>query len=360
MPKSQLTWEATWTEPITMAALTRRLYEEGAGKEDLVALLKDRDRELVERFCGPWYHPLEDARFERAGTRVRQRLGTRFGIVSLNSTYNVTFNGSGLPLGTIWSVVINGTSFPSTGSELSVDAPNGTYAFTVGPVPGYVPIPRVGGFRVSGQALSVGIAFSPFRYLATFTEKGLAPGRNWSVVLDGKGEWTTGADVKLDLPNGSQSWSLGPVQGFHPSPTSGTVSILGADVRQNVTFQVVEYPVRIYEAGLSPGTNGSVIFAGEALVSTGPSLGTLEPNGTFAFTMGTVQGYVPSPREGMLVVNGDAVALVINYTAVPPSSPSAVGIDRDLALVVVLVLLIAANLVLSFPRKRRRLDGPPR
>ncbi len=83
MPKSQLTWEATWTEPITMAALTERLYEEGAGKEDLVALLKDRDRELVEKYCGPRYHPPEGARYGRSGTRERTRLGRWLGIISI-------------------------------------------------------------------------------------------------------------------------------------------------------------------------------------------------------------------------------------------------------------------------------------
>lgn len=84
MPKSQLTWNVTWSEPITIAALTERLHEVGAGREDLAALLKDRDRELVEQRCGPWYHPLENARFERKGTKKRT-LGTRFGKITVKA-----------------------------------------------------------------------------------------------------------------------------------------------------------------------------------------------------------------------------------------------------------------------------------
>ncbi len=78
MPKSQLEWSVDWSEPITLAALTQRIYEEGLGRADLVALLEDRDRELCNELCGPWYHPRTESRYRRAG-RKRRLLGTRFG-----------------------------------------------------------------------------------------------------------------------------------------------------------------------------------------------------------------------------------------------------------------------------------------
>ena len=70
MPRSQLQWTVDWTRPITLAALTQRIYEEGLGRADLVALLEDRDRELMDELCGPWYHPREDRRYRRAGRRA--------------------------------------------------------------------------------------------------------------------------------------------------------------------------------------------------------------------------------------------------------------------------------------------------
>lgn len=54
MPKSQLEWSVDWTRPITLAAPTQRIYEEGLGRADRVALLEDRDRELCNELCGPW------------------------------------------------------------------------------------------------------------------------------------------------------------------------------------------------------------------------------------------------------------------------------------------------------------------
>ncbi len=82
MPKSQLEWSVDWTEPITLAALTQRIYEEGLGRADLVALLEDRDRELCNELCGPWYHPRKVGRYRRAGRKWRL-LGTRFGKISV-------------------------------------------------------------------------------------------------------------------------------------------------------------------------------------------------------------------------------------------------------------------------------------
>ena len=82
MPKSQLEWRVDWTEPITLAALTQRIYEEGLGRADLVALLEDRNRELCDDLCGPWYHPRKDSGYRRVG-RKRRTLGTRFGIITV-------------------------------------------------------------------------------------------------------------------------------------------------------------------------------------------------------------------------------------------------------------------------------------
>ncbi|MGB6442657.1 MAG: hypothetical protein WBF81_05100 [Thermoplasmata archaeon] len=81
MPKSQLEWSVDWTRPITLAALTQRIYEEGLGRADLVALLEDRDRELCNELCGPWYHPRRESRYRRAGRKGR-KLGTRFGRIA--------------------------------------------------------------------------------------------------------------------------------------------------------------------------------------------------------------------------------------------------------------------------------------
>ena len=64
--------------------------------------------------------------------------------------YRVTFHETGLPSGTLWSVTLNGITESSTGNSISFWDPNGTYAFTVGPVTGYAPQPSLGAVLVSG------------------------------------------------------------------------------------------------------------------------------------------------------------------------------------------------------------------
>ena len=77
--------------------------------------------------------------------------------LSLNTTvtkvYRVVFNENGLPSGTTWSVILNGTTRPSTGN-ISFTILNGTYSYSIGSVPGYS-ILSVLGYNESSGYLTV-------------------------------------------------------------------------------------------------------------------------------------------------------------------------------------------------------------
>lgn len=64
-------------------------------------------------------------------------------------TYSVAFKESGLPTGTNWSVLLNGTTEFSAEPSMTVLEPNGTYAYTAVAL-GYTPIP--GSLSVSGSS----------------------------------------------------------------------------------------------------------------------------------------------------------------------------------------------------------------
>jgi hypothetical protein len=70
-------------------------------------------------------------------------------------TYSVTFTESGLPGGTSWSVTMNGVTDSTTGKTITFSEPNGTYAYTVGPVSGCNRSPTSGTVTVNGAAVSV-------------------------------------------------------------------------------------------------------------------------------------------------------------------------------------------------------------
>ena len=72
----------------------------------------------------------------------------------------LVFEQSGLPLGARWSVTFNGLLESSTGTEISFRASNGTYPFTVGPVPAYVGTPESGSVEVTRRRRVVSVAFA--------------------------------------------------------------------------------------------------------------------------------------------------------------------------------------------------------
>jgi len=81
--------------------------------------------------------------------------------VTIAFAYEVTFEESGLPNGTAWSVRIGGTTESALTATIGFDLTNGTYRLTVGPVAGYH---VVGGAHakvvVDGASVRVSVTFA--------------------------------------------------------------------------------------------------------------------------------------------------------------------------------------------------------
>lgn len=75
--------------------------------------------------------------------------------------YAVLFTESGLPLGTRWSVTMNGTLSASNGPSLEFIEPNGNYSYAVGVPVGYRVVLNPGTAAVDGRNTSVTIEFLP-------------------------------------------------------------------------------------------------------------------------------------------------------------------------------------------------------
>lgn len=80
-------------------------------------------------------------------------------LVFTQVTYAVTFTESGLSSGTSWTVTLAGASQSSGGMTITFQEPNGTYAFSVGPVSGYTSNPSAGSLSVSGAPVSQTLTF---------------------------------------------------------------------------------------------------------------------------------------------------------------------------------------------------------
>lgn len=165
-------------------------------------------------------------------------------------TYTVTFQESGLPSGTSWSVTLGGTQKTSTTSTITFTEPNATYDFTMGSVAGYAASPASGYVTVSGSNVTEAISFSvnTGSYTVTFTESGLPSGDSWDVIFNGVEHTSTSTTITFTgVLAGTYSWSAGTSasapSGFHWSatPSSGSMTVSGGE-SQGITFLEVRNP----------------------------------------------------------------------------------------------------------------------
>ena len=235
--------------------------------------------------------------------------------------YPVGFSESGLPSGTSWSVMVNGTQYGSGAASITLTEPNGTYAFAVVNVSGYRDTPRSGSFAINGSGYSLSVVFTaipPPLYAVTFVESGLANGTAWGVVLNGTPFNSTSDWVNLSLKNGSYPYQVVPVPGYVLSPTAGNVTVDGGGVAVPISFTVVppaRYEVTLQEVGLPVGTNWSVTVGSIVLEGNGTSLDLNLTNGTYAYTVGPVSGFTATPTSGEIHMDGSAQNLSVDFSA---------------------------------------------
>ncbi|MFZ0892123.1 MAG: YncE family protein [Thermoplasmata archaeon] len=97
---------------------------------------------------------------DAAGHSAQLSTGLSVVMAPAPGTSDVVFEERGLPVGHLWSVTLSG-SLPATSvaSLLTVDAPNGSYTFTVGSISGFAATPGSGSLHVSGSTLLEPISF---------------------------------------------------------------------------------------------------------------------------------------------------------------------------------------------------------
>jgi len=107
--------------------------------------------------------------------------------VSGTSLYSVTFQETGLPEHTPWSIIMNGTTSSSTDGNITVRSQKANYSFIVGNVPGYTSDISTGNFTLSANHI-VPIRFSSTQVLdRTASDRGvefflIATAAAWLVV----------------------------------------------------------------------------------------------------------------------------------------------------------------------------------
>lgn len=154
--------------------------------------------------------------------------------------YPLTFTATGLPAGSNWTLVVNGTTYtePLSGSVgLSVE--NGSFPWSSPTAPHGFQLPySTGSAVVNGSAVTVVLAFRPFSYPVTFNERGLGTGTSWSVMVGGAtAPSSSGTSLVVNETNGTYGWTVAAVSGYSVVPRSGNVTVNGSAENISLQFQ---------------------------------------------------------------------------------------------------------------------------
>lgn len=232
--------------------------------------------------------------------------------------YTVIFSETGLPTATPWYANVTGkiSSGPILASSYTDELMNGSYTYTIGTVDKTYNATG-GAFTINGNSPSIQVKFEKVDYQVTARESGLPPGTMWFLNLtDGQSFSATGSTLTTGLSNGTYTYSLGTTDKEY-NASGGSFTVSGADESLSLTFTPVTYAVTFAETGLPSGTSWFVNITGEPSSGkiTSSSYSVSLSNGTYAYTIGTVNKSFESPA-GTIVVNGDPLGKPVIFSPV--------------------------------------------
>jgi len=210
-----------------------------------------------------------------------------------------------------------------------------------------------------------GPSVAPPTYEVTFTEAGLPSGTAWAVVLGGSVVGSSTTAISSLEPSGTISYSIPDVPGWHETTLaySGHVVVNQSDLSEpTLDFVPETYGVTFSEIGLPSGATWSVAFRGTPVFSTSDSLTFTEPNGTYAFSVGSVGGYSANRSTASIAVSGLPVSWAVRFTpnSTGPATFLGVPANEGYALLagIAAVAVIGAVIVAAVRRRRKSRPAP--
>ncbi len=115
------------------------------------------------------------------------------------------------------------------------------------------------------------------------------------------------------------------------------------------------YTVRFVESGLAAGTEWAASVGSVAAASTSDNLTVTVENGSYAYTIGKVAGYLVTPRSGSLSINGSIATVYVRYA---PAIAGLAPAEFTLAILAP-ILVVALGVAFLLVRRRGRGSRPP-
>jgi DNA-binding beta-propeller fold protein YncE len=142
-------------------------------------------------------------------------------------------------------------------------------------------------------------------YNVTFIEANLPIGTLWAVTLGGVTNSSTSDVINFREANGNYAYTISGIPGYKANTYSGTVNVPNGTLNIGVIWTQVTYKVSFEEIGLTPGMLWTVTLESSSLSEYSSIITFSDPNGTFAFTVQPVKGYITNPSSGLIqIVDG--------------------------------------------------------
>ena len=236
-----------------------------------------------------------------------------------NVKYKVTFTESGLPSTSTWYVNITGENSSgqiSAGSSFTINLTNGTYYYTIG-----TPLKNLSAssskFTINGASLSESVTFSEVKYQVTFKESGLAISTGWYVNITGQlpSGPITYSSYSMSITNGTYNFTITTSDKIYKVSFANTsFRVNGSSVSEAITFSEVTYKVTFSEAGLISGTSWSVTLNNLSRSSTNSTITFTETNGSYEYTVRSIENYILSLPSGNANVDGNNVTISTTFS----------------------------------------------
>gem|GEM_PF-751184 len=255
-------------------------------------------------------------------------------------TFNVTFVEQGLPAGTNWSILVNGTKYSSTNNLITIKLHNGTYEFHVLNITNYIAMPNNGIITVKGSNITVEIKFALLMYKVNFASQGLQNGTQWGVIINGTIRYSTSSNITFYLPNGKYGFTVINLTNYQINPISGTITVNSSSLTITISFTQL-YPVVFKISGLPSNSTWSVTINGVTKTSSSDTIVFNLPKGNYNYNITLPQDYTVSNLTGSLNVSNQNVNIVLQA-----SSTSNMNIYTAILIISVIAIVAVATYII--------------
>ncbi|MGA7923344.1 MAG: hypothetical protein WCA77_05155, partial [Thermoplasmata archaeon] len=245
----------------------------------------------------------------------------------------VVVDASGLAPGTRWYATLGTTLETTASAALTFFAVPGELPLDLeGPVVEYSPTVRL----VSSGNTTVTVGANPISVNVSFTEQAwvnvsAAPQDGGGVYPLSKW-WNVSTNVSINA-GAETGFTFGHWSGSGLGSYSGTRNPADLVVDGPITEVAVfggGFNVTFVERGLATGTAWTVDVEGQSLTSYDAMMSFQRVNGTYSFSVDSLEGFSPTPSEGTFVIAGSTLEVGISWGENGASSgPTQVGVTFE-------------------------------